>query len=210
MKLAPLGNGQQFVIRDAAPKEKRKARCQRKVADAIDAARLGGWRVLFNAEKKLGTDQDGAQGRFNARLETVFRLCLAIEVNRLPKVGAGHWTPVRAVHQSGKDPLGARILLAGIRGHAHEETAPAGRVSRTLRLVRAVDGYLVNGRCLPWMPVHVIVRLVWLAPGLDQRRWVLKKRNSQLMRPGGDRHAHFEMRIHFLKILVAGRGRNPE
>ena len=51
---------QQFVVRDAAPEEERQARSQFEIADAIDAARLGVWRVGFDAVQELGIGQDEA------------------------------------------------------------------------------------------------------------------------------------------------------
>ena len=54
-QLAPNGGVEQFIVRDAAPQEKRQSRCQLEIADPVDAAR----RLLSSGRFPRGTGTPG-------------------------------------------------------------------------------------------------------------------------------------------------------
>ena len=74
---------------------------------------------------------------------------------------------------------------AGPVGSADEDAAPAGRVARALRVVGAGDRNLIDRRRLARVPVQVVVRLVRLPLGFEQRRRVLARtsRRDRAARP---------------------------
>ena len=59
------------------------------------------------------------------------------------------------------------------------------------------------------MPVHVEMRVVGLAPGLQQRGRVLHEGHAELMRTGRDRNANLQMLIDQLVVLVALSAARP-
>ena len=134
----------------------------------------------------------------------------AIELHRLLKVCLGNRTAVGAACERGENLLGAGVLLARLRGLTHKNPAAARRVAGGVRVVRAVDRDLVNGRPEARVPVHVVAGQIGLALGFEERGGIFQERDADLMRPRRDRHAHFQMRVHLLEILVALRRRDGE
>ena len=85
--------------------------------------------------------------------------------------------------QRRQNAFGARLFLARVCGRADENTLAAGRVAGTLRVVRTVDGDGVDGRLDARMAVHIEMRLVGLALGLEQQ-W--KASSEMRRRPRAD------------------------
>ena len=160
---------------------------------------------MFDAEEEFWTYQYCAQRGFDPRVEVFLRPRFSIELHRLFQIRFGHGSPVGPAHQSGQDASGAGFFLARLRWPADENPASAGRVSRFLRVIRTVDGDLIDGRPKARMPVHVKVRIVRLTSGFEQVRGMLQKRHAQLMRAGSNREAHFQLLIHRVIILVSRR-----
>ena len=79
---------------------------------------------------------------------------------------------------------GTGLLFAWFLRLADEDPAAAGRVAVPLAAIGAGDRDLVERRRDAGVPVHVVVGLVRLALGLQQRGWVLQERHAELVRAG--------------------------
>ena len=73
-------------------------------------------------------------------------------------------------------------------------------------LVRAVDRDRIQGRRDPGMPVHVEMRLPWLAFGFEQRRRFLGECNGHDVRTSLDRDARAQVLIDERVVFPAGGG----
>src|SRR5262249_57012699 len=78
-QLAPNGGVEQFIVRDAAPEEKRQSRRQLEIADPVDAVRRYLLWIAFQAEQKLRIGEHCAQRRCNSVVKVAFGAPLSIE-----------------------------------------------------------------------------------------------------------------------------------
>ena len=98
-QLAPNGGVEQFIVRDAAPQEKRQSRRQIEIADPVDAVRRYFLRIAFHAEQELRVGEHSAQRRCDSGVEIAFGAPFAIEGHRLVNFGFGDRPPIGAPHQ---------------------------------------------------------------------------------------------------------------
>ncbi len=128
LKLALRGEGDQLLVRRAAPQEIREPRGQFQIADAIvRPGRDAGGRAL-EAEHKFGTGDHRLQRRADAGLEIASVAARLIEAQQVFEivVVTGRRYACRA--RRGDNLLGAGNFVGGRRGTAGEDLAAAGRL----------------------------------------------------------------------------------
>ena len=145
-ELAPLGQSEELVVRDAAPEKEGQPRCQVDVREAVHRA---GRRVLRGErrpEEEAGRDEHAAE----RHLDPVFEPCAVTAADREQleqrvDIGRGDGAPVGAAGEPGQDSARARLLRLP-RGRPADEDAPAGLgVAGAGRLERSADQDVVDG-----------------------------------------------------------------
>ena len=94
---------QKFVVRDAAPKEKRKPRREFQIADSIDGARRNIGRLALEAEDKSWIDEHAGQSLLDAGIEIGIVPSGLIKAHQRLEIGVGERTPVGPPPKRGQD-----------------------------------------------------------------------------------------------------------
>src|SRR6185369_4069243 len=97
------------------------------------------------------------------------------------------------------------LVLLRLLWRRDEDFPPAGRITRTFRIVRSSNGNLIDRRPNTWMAVHVEMHVVRLMLRFKQRRRVLHEGGSDPMRSGFHQSARPQVLIHFVEIFVLRR-----
>ena len=115
---------EQFVVRDAAPEEERKARGQLEIVDRIRRARLHAGRRALDPEQEVGIRQDADEGLLDSVVERAARvLPLAVELQERVEVVFDQRPPVGPAGNRRQD-LGSAGLVVRAGRHADEQLAP--------------------------------------------------------------------------------------
>ena len=137
------------------------------------------------------------------------RACVE-ELERHRDIAVRDGPPVGAARGRRHDPPGARgspSAPAADAGPADEDALTARRLPDSAGVERPGDGQGVDGRRQPRMPVHVEVRVVRLALGLDERAVLAQKRGADVVRSGADPRAQLQMLVDaFVRVVVAHAG----
>ena len=209
-QLAALRQVEELVVRDAAPEEERQAGRELDVGDAVGRARRDARRVRFDAEEELRVHQHRAQGHLDPRVEVPLRAGLPVQLHRLPEVRVDDRPPVGPAHERAEDPPGTRFLFARFLRLADEDPAAAGRVAVALGVIRPGDRDLVDRRRDAGVPVHVVMGLVGLSLGLQQRGGILQERHAEIVRAGRRPDAGLQVRVGGLMVRLRSGRRHRE
>ncbi len=209
-QFAALSQVEQLVVRDAAPEEERQARGELDVGDAVGRVRRDAGRVRFDAEEELRVHQHRAQGHLDPRVEVplLHGHCRYNSIG-LRRSASIDRPPVGPAHERGEDAPGTRFLLARCLRLADEDPAAAGRVSVSLGVIRPGDRDLVERRRDAGVPVHVVVGLVRLALGLQQRGGILQERHAEIVRAGRHPEAGLQVRVGGLMVRLRSGEASP-
>src|SRR5580698_4914289 len=175
---------QKFFIRDAAPKEKRKARGELQIADSISDARRNVSRLTLEAEDKPWIDEHACQSLLDAAIKIGVAPPGSIKAQQRLEIGVGDRTPVSPPRERRQDPLRARelVFICRCTRPADENATPARRVAGAGGSEGSSDGHALHpgivGENLPDI--------------IGARRVLTDERDPQLLWPSLDREAQIE------------------
>jgi hypothetical protein len=131
---------------------------------------------------------------------------LSIELHRFFELGILDGPTISPAQQAGQNLPRAAVFVGRPSRFGDENATPAGSFPARRPVVGAGNRNLIDRRRLARMSVQVVMRLVGLAFGLQQRRAVLHERHAEIVRSGRRRDAGLELRIHlFIDLVVPGR-----
>src|SRR5579864_1461559 len=146
VKLVLARNGNQFVIRNAAPEQEGQAGSQFEIGNAIGPARGYVFRLPLGPHQKLRAGQNSPQCKFDSVLKSSLPTSLLVKALNPFLI---HWSdgpPVGTAHQRRQDLLCAWTFLVGTQGAAGINLADARRIFRTRRIERSLDSQETDGR----------------------------------------------------------------
>ena len=138
LEFALFGDAEEFFIRNAAPQEKGKSRCQFQVRDAMCGSHGKIGRVPLEAEHKFRIRENAAQSHLDAFVERSSVISSGlVKARQKRQIGFRDRPPKGAMRQVCQDLSRAGGLLTRIRGFADENSGPARCVSRSDDVVRS-------------------------------------------------------------------------
>ena len=122
-------------------------------------------------KRNCGFTSTRAQGHLDPRVEVPFRAGLSVQLHRLLEVRIGDRPPVGPAHQRGRGCAWHTLPLRSVPfGSQTKIRRRLGVSPCPSACIRPGDRDLVERRRDAGVPVHVVVGLVRLALGLQQRR----------------------------------------